>query len=69
MPPNRYSLGLVGLGVMGRNLALNLCEHGIPVLGLDRDPEKAFGGRRWPKACVPSPQPPLSGTISKWEKG
>ncbi len=41
MPPNRYSLGLVGLGVMGRNLALNLSEHGFPVLGLDRDPEKA----------------------------
>ena len=31
-------LGLIGLGVMGRNLALNARDHGIDVLGYDLDP-------------------------------
>ena len=29
-------VGLIGLGVMGRNLALNLADHGYKVAGLDR---------------------------------
>lgn len=29
-------LGMIGLGVMGRNLALNLADHGYGVMGLDR---------------------------------
>ncbi|HEY0133623.1 MAG TPA: gluconokinase, GntK/IdnK-type, partial [Nannocystis sp.] len=29
------SIGLVGLGVMGRNLAANLADHGVTVVGLD----------------------------------
>lgn len=33
-------LGMVGLGVMGRNLALNLADHGYRVAGYDVDPEK-----------------------------
>jgi 6-phosphogluconate dehydrogenase len=32
--------GLVGLGVMGRNLALNIARHGFPIVGFDLDPEK-----------------------------
>jgi 6-phosphogluconate dehydrogenase len=36
MPPQTGStLGLVGLGVMGRNLAANLADHGVTVVGLD----------------------------------
>lgn len=34
-------LGMVGLGVMGRNLALNLADRGFRVAGLDRDPAAA----------------------------
>lgn len=35
------SIGIIGLGVMGRNLALNIAEHGFGVSGYDRDPERA----------------------------
>ncbi|MFZ0134868.1 MAG: NAD(P)-binding domain-containing protein, partial [Desulfobacterales bacterium] len=34
-------IGLVGLGVMGRNLVLNIANHGFSVAGYDLDPEKA----------------------------
>jgi 6-phosphogluconate dehydrogenase len=33
-------LGMVGLGVMGRNLLLNMAEHGFEVAGYDKDPQK-----------------------------
>src|SRR5437868_2931139 len=33
-------MGLIGLGVMGRNLALNVADHGYSLLGHDRDREK-----------------------------
>jgi 6-phosphogluconate dehydrogenase len=36
----RMELGMVGLGVMGRNLLLNMAEHGFPVAGYDQDPAK-----------------------------
>jgi 6-phosphogluconate dehydrogenase len=32
--------GIVGLGVMGRNLALNIARHGFPIVGFDVDVEK-----------------------------
>ena len=32
--------GIVGLGVMGRNLALNIARHGFPIVGFDLDEEK-----------------------------
>ncbi len=32
----KYQWGMVGLGVMGGNLALNMAEHGIAVLGYDK---------------------------------
>ncbi len=40
-----YEIGVVGLGVMGANLALNLERNGFPVAGFDLDPAKvaAFG--------------------------
>lgn len=37
----QYEFGMVGLGVMGRNLMLNIADHGFSVIGLDLDPEKA----------------------------
>ena len=33
-------IGMVGLGVMGRNLVLNIAEHGFSVAGYDNDQEK-----------------------------
>ena len=36
----KQSLGLIGLGVMGQNLALNFASHGFSVCGFDLDPGK-----------------------------
>ena len=33
-------IGLIGLGVMGRNLVLNMSDHGYSVAGFDRDDSK-----------------------------
>ena len=33
-------IGLIGLGVMGRNLSLNMADHGFSVGGYDKDPGK-----------------------------
>lgn len=40
MNNEKYNLGMVGLGVMGRNLVLNMADHGFAVAGYDKDPEK-----------------------------
>ena len=36
-----YNFGIVGLGVMGRNLLLNMADNGYAVAGLALDQEKA----------------------------
>lgn len=33
-------MGIIGLGVMGRNLLLNMADHGFNVVGFDRDQSK-----------------------------
>jgi len=35
-----YEIGMVGLGVMGRNLLLNMADHGFSVAGYDKDVAK-----------------------------
>ena len=35
-----YDFGMIGLGVMGRNLLLNMADHGYVVTGYDKDIEK-----------------------------
>jgi 6-phosphogluconate dehydrogenase len=40
MRSENCELGMIGLGVMGRNLLLNMAEHGHLVTGYDKDPEK-----------------------------
>ncbi len=40
MKQDKYVLGMIGLGVMGRNLLLNLADHGFSVVGFDKDPAK-----------------------------
>jgi 6-phosphogluconate dehydrogenase len=37
---NQYEMGMVGLGVMGRNLVLNIADHGFSIAGYDKDSEK-----------------------------
>jgi 6-phosphogluconate dehydrogenase len=34
-----YTLGMIGLGTMGRNLLLNMADHGYQVTGYDKDPK------------------------------
>jgi len=36
----KYEIGMVGLGVMGRNLVLNIADHGFSVSGYDKDLSK-----------------------------
>lgn len=36
-----FDAGMIGLGTMGRNLLLNMADHGFTVIGFDKDPEKA----------------------------
>jgi 6-phosphogluconate dehydrogenase len=36
----QYEIGMVGLGVMGRNLLLNMADHGFAVAGYDKDPNQ-----------------------------
>ncbi len=36
----KYEIGMIGLGVMGRNLALNMERNGFGVIGFDIDPVK-----------------------------
>lgn len=40
MRRQKYEIGMVGLGVMGRNLLLNMAERGFAVAGYDKDPDK-----------------------------
>jgi 6-phosphogluconate dehydrogenase len=35
-----YEIGMVGLGVMGRNFVLNMADHGFAVAGYDKDAAK-----------------------------
>jgi len=37
MANEKYKLGMIGLGTMGRNLLLNMADHGFAVSGYDRD--------------------------------
>src|SRR6478672_1702877 len=37
----KYSFGVIGLGTMGSNLALNINDHGFSVAGYDKDQQKA----------------------------
>jgi 6-phosphogluconate dehydrogenase len=36
----KYDFGMIGLGVMGSNLLLNMAEHGFAVIGYDKNPDK-----------------------------
>ena len=36
--PTKYTFGMIGLGTMGRNLLLNMADHGFAVAGFDKNP-------------------------------
>ena len=36
----KCDIGMIGLGVMGRNLVLNFADHGYSVAGFDKDKSK-----------------------------
>ncbi|WP_316841122.1 NADP-dependent phosphogluconate dehydrogenase [Pedobacter gandavensis] len=36
---NKYTLGMIGLGTMGRNLLLNMADNGYSVTGYDKSPD------------------------------
>jgi 6-phosphogluconate dehydrogenase len=46
MKAQQYEIGMVGLGVMGRNLSLNMAEHGHSVAGYDKDTTKVAALRQ-----------------------
>lgn len=41
METSSFDFGMIGLGVMGRNLLLNMADHGFSVIGFDKDSAKA----------------------------
>ena len=40
MSDTSYDFGMIGLGVMGQNLLLNMADHGYAVIGFDKDISK-----------------------------
>ncbi len=40
MESDYFEIGMVGLGVIGLNLAMNIADHGFSVIGLDKDLNK-----------------------------
>ncbi|HVC20604.1 MAG TPA: NADP-dependent phosphogluconate dehydrogenase [Vicinamibacterales bacterium] len=46
MGAQQHEIGMIGLGVMGRNLVLNMADHGFPVVGYDKDAAKVEALRR-----------------------
>src|ERR1035441_91474 len=46
MKSQQHEIGMVGLGVMGRNLVLNMADHGFSAAGYDNDAAKVEALRR-----------------------
>ena len=42
----QFEIGMIGLGVMGRNLLLNMADHGHSVAGYDKDAAKVAALRK-----------------------
>lgn len=40
MPDNKYKFGMIGLGTMGRNLLLNMTDHGFAGAGYDKNADQ-----------------------------
>lgn len=46
MAVKQFDFGMIGLGVMGRNLLLNMADHGFKVIGFDLDEQKTSAFER-----------------------
>jgi 6-phosphogluconate dehydrogenase len=65
---DQYNIGVIGLGVMGQNLALNIQSKGFSVAGFDLDPEKTKTcGQKWAgkKMTAASSLPDLAGLLER----
>src|SRR4051812_24052983 len=40
MSDRNFDFGMIGLGTMGRNLLLNIADHGFAAIGFDKDLSK-----------------------------
>ena len=45
-PQQQYAIGMIGLGVMGRNLVMNMADRGYTVAGYDKDQSKVEAMRQ-----------------------
>src|SRR5512140_2520242 len=69
MPPiesadMKYDIGVVGLGVMGQNLALNMQSRGFSVAGFDLDAEKTqASAKKWAGRTRMAPSPSLADLV------
>ncbi|HED06035.1 MAG TPA: NADP-dependent phosphogluconate dehydrogenase, partial [Ignavibacteria bacterium] len=46
MDNEKFDIGMIGLGVMGRNFALNMADHKFAVVGFDKNKNKVEALRR-----------------------
>ena len=63
MDMGRHELGMIGLGVMGRNMLLNMADHGFPVVGYDKDASQVEALQKEAAAATYTPSP-ISGISS-----
>jgi 6-phosphogluconate dehydrogenase len=40
MADQQFNFGMIGIGVMGKNLLYNMADHGFKVIGFNKDPKK-----------------------------
>jgi len=59
---SQYDPGMIGLGFMGRNLLLNMSDHGFPVAGYDKDPDGIEYGIMWTSQSAMELQVPIPDT-------
>ena len=59
----KFDFGMIGLGVMGRNLLLNMADHGFNVIGFDKDPQK---GSALESSATPGTQ--CKSRLPRWRK-
>src|SRR6186997_1326494 len=69
MPVEEFDFGMIGLGTMGRNLLLNIADHGFAAIGFDRDLAKGglLESSATPGTVVKS-APDLAGMIQQLKK-
>jgi 3-hydroxyisobutyrate dehydrogenase-like beta-hydroxyacid dehydrogenase len=59
--PTHYEIGMVGLGVMGRNLLLNMADHGFAVAVMPNCSRNSRLARGWEIMPTPSKAATASG--------